>query len=241
MTRRDRRAALTIGAVASATGIPIPTLRSWEQRYGAPFSDRRPSGHRLYSLAEVERLRLVAHLLRRGHRAGQVVPADHATLERLTASSAPASAEQALRGLDAPGLLQALIHATRGVPVARLVKAWRKKLPLARAKRDPIRAALLDQARAMALALLARPVRDDAPQVIVGCGLGEKTLGALLVLELEELGCRALAVDAAALVGPSRPRRAVIVEASAGMTAAQIAGMVERPPAPIAKKPRRPR
>ena len=83
-------ARLSIGALSRATGIPVETLRTWESRYGFPAPERRPSGHRLYPLSIVPRLRRVAEALARGHRAAQVVPASEADLRQLLAV-APAS------------------------------------------------------------------------------------------------------------------------------------------------------
>lgn len=64
---------LTIGALSRETGIPVPTLRTWERRYGQPAPLRRPSGHRLYPVEWVERLRRVDYLLGQGHRAANVL------------------------------------------------------------------------------------------------------------------------------------------------------------------------
>jgi methanogenic corrinoid protein MtbC1 len=85
-------AALSIGALARATGIAVETLRTWESRYGFPRPERKPSGHRVYPLAAVQRLRRIAYALSLGHRAGQVVPAsDEALRQLLSASPAPAA------------------------------------------------------------------------------------------------------------------------------------------------------
>ena len=82
-------ARLAIGALSRATGIPVETLRTWEIRYGFPVPERRPSGHRVYALSTVPRLRRIAEALARGHRARQVVPASDADVQQLLA--APAS------------------------------------------------------------------------------------------------------------------------------------------------------
>ena len=74
---------LSIGALSAAIGIPVATLRTWERRYGFPVADRKPSGHRLYPLSTVPRLRLINQALARGHRAAEVVPASEAVLEAL--------------------------------------------------------------------------------------------------------------------------------------------------------------
>ena len=84
---------LTIGALSTATGIPIDTIRTWERRYGYPLPERKPSGHRVYSLSTVPRLRRVAQAIARGHRAAEVLPASENALEVLLASLPPAVTE----------------------------------------------------------------------------------------------------------------------------------------------------
>jgi len=84
---------LTIGALSAATGIPVETIRTWERRYGFPVAERKPSGHRLYPLGTVPRLRRVAQAIARGHRAAEVLPASEHGLEVLLASLPPAAGE----------------------------------------------------------------------------------------------------------------------------------------------------
>jgi DNA-binding transcriptional MerR regulator/methylmalonyl-CoA mutase cobalamin-binding subunit len=79
----------TIGAVARATGLSPDTLRVWQKRYGFPVPRRRPSGHRLFTGADVKRLRRISEALARGHRPGQVVPLAEARLESLLTGTAP--------------------------------------------------------------------------------------------------------------------------------------------------------
>ena len=44
-----------IGAVSALSGVPVPTLRVWESRYGA-FTPAKTGGrHRLYTEADVLR------------------------------------------------------------------------------------------------------------------------------------------------------------------------------------------
>jgi methylmalonyl-CoA mutase cobalamin-binding subunit len=78
---------LSIGALSRATGIPVETLRTWEQRYGFPVPSRRPSGHRVYPGTVVPRLRRISEAIARGHRAGQVVNASDGTLSALLADT----------------------------------------------------------------------------------------------------------------------------------------------------------
>jgi len=97
----------SIGAVARSTGISPDTLRVWQKRYGFPVPQRKSSGHRLYSSADVRRLRRISEALARGHRPGQVVALSEARLESLlqpfaqreTAASAPAASLPALMRL----------------------------------------------------------------------------------------------------------------------------------------------
>jgi len=54
-------AGLTISAVSARTGVGVPSLRAWEQRFGFPQPDRLEGGHRRYGEADVSRiLRVVA-------------------------------------------------------------------------------------------------------------------------------------------------------------------------------------
>jgi methanogenic corrinoid protein MtbC1 len=76
---------LSIGALSRATGIPPETLRTWEQRYGFPLPERKPSGHRVYPVTSVPRLRRIAEALARGHRASQAVAASDSVLATLLA------------------------------------------------------------------------------------------------------------------------------------------------------------
>jgi MerR family transcriptional regulator, light-induced transcriptional regulator len=83
----NRDARLSIGALSRATGVPVETLRTWEQRYGFPGAQRRPSGHRVYAVSVVPRLRRMAEAIAAGHRAGDVVPASDDALDRLLAAT----------------------------------------------------------------------------------------------------------------------------------------------------------
>jgi DNA-binding transcriptional MerR regulator len=49
----------SISAVARMLGVPVATIRTWEDRYALVVPDRNPSGHRLFSRDQVEQLRFV--------------------------------------------------------------------------------------------------------------------------------------------------------------------------------------
>lgn len=62
----------SIGTLSERVGVPVPTLRTWERRYGFPVSRRIPSGHRRYDDAEAARLTLRIRAMKAGARPGAV-------------------------------------------------------------------------------------------------------------------------------------------------------------------------
>jgi DNA-binding transcriptional MerR regulator/methylmalonyl-CoA mutase cobalamin-binding subunit len=67
------RGSMRISAVSAVLGIPIPTIRSWERRYGFPAPSRTRGQHRRYSVGEVDLLRALRDEITRGHPAGEAV------------------------------------------------------------------------------------------------------------------------------------------------------------------------
>lgn len=55
-----------IREVARLTGVNPVTLRAWERRYGLIVPTRTDSGHRLYSMADIERVRSILGWIERG-------------------------------------------------------------------------------------------------------------------------------------------------------------------------------
>lgn len=92
------------GAVARAAGMPVATLRIWEQRYRAVQPGAATSGHRLYTAADVERVILLRRLTEQGHAISLLAPLDlpqlraiarahpEATLNDFTQASPPSQA-----------------------------------------------------------------------------------------------------------------------------------------------------
>ncbi|MDX1567427.1 MAG: MerR family transcriptional regulator [Longimicrobiales bacterium] len=68
-----------MGVVTQRTGVSSHTLRAWERRYGVVEPGRTEGGHRLYSDADVEHLRLLNLLTQHGRQIGQI--ADRSTDE----------------------------------------------------------------------------------------------------------------------------------------------------------------
>jgi len=80
--RRPAPLQYPIRAVAQMTGISIDTLRAWERRYDAVAPSRSGRG-RLYSDADVDRLRKLGDLVKRGHAIGTIAGLDDKALSRL--------------------------------------------------------------------------------------------------------------------------------------------------------------
>jgi DNA-binding transcriptional MerR regulator len=117
------------GAVARMAHMPVSTLRIWEQRYQAVGPGTAPSGHRLYSAADVQRVLLLRQLTGQGHAIGAIAALDAAQLQQVASTHTgnaattrvqPARRTAALRvavvgqalalRLQRPALLQRLAH-----------------------------------------------------------------------------------------------------------------------------------
>jgi methylmalonyl-CoA mutase cobalamin-binding subunit len=71
-----------IRAAGRLTGLPLETLRAWERRYEAVVPERGPRG-RLYTDAQIDRLRLLREAVEQGHAIGLVSRHDTAALRAL--------------------------------------------------------------------------------------------------------------------------------------------------------------
>lgn len=117
-----------IRIAAQRSGITPDTLRAWERRYSAVTPARSGTARRLYSDADIDRLRTLRALVDRGHSIGYVAgltPAEMASLLESAehplppraphlgpaAARALESAERALASFDAPGLRRVLQRA----------------------------------------------------------------------------------------------------------------------------------
>ena len=130
-----------ISVVADRTGLSQHLLRVWERRYGAVEPIRGEGGHRLYSDADIDRVRLLHAVTRAGRTISHVASLSSDELVRLAAEDGAARAdrggaangagrepdvereatEEALvlaRALDAPGLDGALRRAAAQLGVA---------------------------------------------------------------------------------------------------------------------------
>jgi MerR family transcriptional regulator, light-induced transcriptional regulator len=87
-----------IGSVERETGIGKDALRVWERRYGFPVPVRDEHDERLYPQDQVDRLRLIKHLLGRGMRPSKIVGLELVELNALLVP-APDSVSQYSEGV----------------------------------------------------------------------------------------------------------------------------------------------
>jgi DNA-binding transcriptional MerR regulator len=78
-----------IGALARLTGLTTHAIRVWERRYGAARPGRSAGGARLYTDADVQRLRLIKRLLAQGHAISDIIQLDTQELSRLVPAEPP--------------------------------------------------------------------------------------------------------------------------------------------------------
>jgi methylmalonyl-CoA mutase cobalamin-binding subunit len=139
----SERAAHPIQVAARRTGLSTYVLRAWEQRYNAVSPERSATGRRLYSDADIERLKLLQFATSYGRRIGEVaglpweelaalcatdrhsisVPA-HAPatdLDRTSASVYRRACLEAIRCMDSGGLESALYSASVAVSASVLL------------------------------------------------------------------------------------------------------------------------
>lgn len=90
-----------IGTVARLTKIKSGTLRIWDRRYGLGASYKSPSGRRMYTQTDLEHLQIIASLVDRGYRIGEIANMERKTLAALLdqAGAQPASSGQRLKAL----------------------------------------------------------------------------------------------------------------------------------------------
>ena len=88
---RATSASYPIRAVSKMTGIGIDTLRAWERRYGAVTPARDERG-RMYTDADVARLRLLSGAVEQGHSIGRLAGLTNDQLRDLCEAPAAAAA-----------------------------------------------------------------------------------------------------------------------------------------------------
>ena len=85
------------GVAARLAGLPVETLRVWERRYGISDTGRSAHGQRLYSDAQVRRLRLMKQLVDQGHSIGALAQLPLEQLGALAVVPVPRAPSQPMR------------------------------------------------------------------------------------------------------------------------------------------------
>lgn len=115
-----------IRVVADRTGLTFETLRAWERRYGVVVPGRTDGGQRLYSDADVERLRLLRRATQGGRSISQVATLSGEELVALVREDGRAGAGQLTLPPTAPDATSHLVEtvaATRAMDAAALEAA----------------------------------------------------------------------------------------------------------------------
>ena len=225
-------AAYPIRAVSRLTGIAIDTLRAWERRHGAVTPTRDDRG-RMYSDADIARLRLLRGAVEHGHTIGRLAALTDAQLRRLaaaaeaTAASAGASTQRtsldtaalttALRNYDAPAIDQQISRLATVLPPLELLRdvlmpvlaqvgdEWHRGS--ARIAHEHLMSSTIRNILGSFLRLYARP--DVSTRLLFATVAGERheigTLGAAMLAANSGLGVTYL--------GPDLPAREIVESA----------------------------
>jgi DNA-binding transcriptional MerR regulator len=94
--------------VAEMTGVPEPTLRAWERRYGVPAPERTASGYRLYGPRDVEQVREMRRLCDEGVAAAEAARIVVATRGESRSDAAQSSAVGNAYDAAVEGMLRAI-------------------------------------------------------------------------------------------------------------------------------------
>ncbi|MDF1502284.1 MerR family transcriptional regulator [Roseisolibacter sp. H3M3-2] len=115
-----------IQVVTRRTGLSADVIRVWEKRYGVVTPVRSAGGRRLYSDADIERLRLLAHATLSGGTIGRLAALSP---EALAALIAPADASTgAVTGIDAARPAHEAVRRPSPVPGGTAMTAARDHL-----------------------------------------------------------------------------------------------------------------
>lgn len=201
MTQGFEVARHPIGVASERTGLSTDVIRVWERRYGVVEPARSGADQRLYSDAEVERLRLLRRATEGGRSIGQVaglapealaalVREDEAArLESVEGGSVAPAVEELVglaKSLNGPGLEAALRRALLGMGLAAFGEAV--AAPLLRRIGDAWHAGEVTPSQEHLVSVAVRRVLESAsdlggggPVAVVGTPPGERhEAGALL-------------------------------------------------------------
>ena len=114
---------LTISQVSELLSIPVPTIRSWERRYGFPAPARTDGRHRRYAPDEIHLLRSLRDEITRGHAARQAVEIVRSGRHGQVRSELLDRFTDATERLDPDGIRRSLDQALEGIGLERAIVA----------------------------------------------------------------------------------------------------------------------
>ncbi|MBM4232002.1 MAG: MerR family transcriptional regulator [Gammaproteobacteria bacterium] len=115
-----------IGAVARMAGMPVATLRIWEQRYQAVRPTKTTSGHRLFSSADAERATLLRQLTRQGQAISLLATLSTDRLREVIISVQGSKSAKVSRPTKRSGPMKILVV---GQSLARRLQRWSDRSP----------------------------------------------------------------------------------------------------------------
>jgi len=68
----EKKLLFNIKSVSNLTNLNVHTIRAWEKRYSAITPERAASNHRLYSIEDVEKLKLLSEAVNAGNSIGNI-------------------------------------------------------------------------------------------------------------------------------------------------------------------------
>ena len=198
-----------IAVVAERTGLTQDVLRVWERRYGAVKPKRRANGQRVYTDADLERLRLLHAATRAGRSIGQIAQLSSKALKTMVSGDAAARSELATvatESTDVAPMIDAALSLTRSLQGVQLDDHLRRAaatlgfpeflarvaVPLLRLVGDEWHAGRLTPAQEHLASSVVHDIfvermrafspRTDSPRVLIATPVGERhAIGAALV------------------------------------------------------------
>ena len=101
-----------IGAVASLSGVPTPTLRVWESRYATFVPHKTPGQHRLYTDEDVLKATLLKRLTEQGHTISRIAKLSAQDLNNLLQQQQTSDLSRARKDLQRDSVSLAIVGLT---------------------------------------------------------------------------------------------------------------------------------
>ncbi|MGE5816345.1 MAG: MerR family transcriptional regulator [Acidobacteriota bacterium] len=243
---RETSARYPIRAVSRLTGIGIDTLRAWERRHAAITPIRDDRG-RMYTDADIARLRLLRAAVDHGHTIGRLAGLTDAELRHLAAAAGASAASEvaprrpsidiaaltaALQKYDATAIDQQISRLASVLPPLELLREvlmpalaqvgedWHQGP--ARIAHEHLMSSTMRNILGSFLRLYARP--EASPRLLFATPAGERheigTLGAAMLAASSGLGV--------AYLGPDLPAREIVDSVTPAGAEVLVVGLTAR-------------